>query len=136
MILKIDGNLGLAEQEDKSFKPYIFYRIFCTDQNDIKLNLMSVFQIKHDKVYKMVAKVNDFIDSDIFFIDSKIKKDFILKWLSVAEEYKGFYLTKEYYKNKGLIPAKKEEKFVNTSVDYFYGVKCAVNCIKLKYLFE
>ncbi len=134
MILNISGNLGLVEQEDNSFRPYVFYRVKCTDLHDTSISLRSVFQIKYDKGYKLKAKVNDFIDVDILSIDKKIKKDFVFKWLTLAEGMKGFYLSKDYYCNNDINPSINEEKFVHTPVDYFFGVKCAVDCINMRLL--
>lgn len=134
MIANISGNLGLVQQEDQSFKPYLYYRLKCTHPIDIKVKLASVFQIKYDKSYKMVAKVNEYIDTDILLIDSKEKKDFIMKWLFAAEQCKGFYLNKDYYYNSNTIPAKKEEMFVRTPVDFFFDVECAVDCIKPEFI--
>lgn len=136
MIVNIAGNLGLVEQEDKSFRPYVLYRILCTESRDTNTPLVSVFQVKYNKGYKMVAKINEFIDSDIFYIDSKSKKDFITSWLNAATDCNGLYLRKSYYHNKNTIAVKEEEKFVSTPVDFFFGVKCAVDCIKMRNLFQ
>lgn len=135
MILNIAGNLALVEQEDSAFKPHLLYKVQCTDQHDANILLKSVFQIRYDNGYKMLAKVNEFIDSDVFFIDTKMKKDFLIKWLELSDDFKGFFLSKEYYLNNNFTSFKKEEKFIHTQLDYFNGVKTAIQYIRLRNLF-
>lgn len=126
MINKIDGNLALIEKNDE-YKPYIYYIIHCTGSNDSKIKMHSVFQIKFDKHYELIAKINDFTESKLLVIDSKIKKGHLQMWLAEVEMRGGFYLSKNYL--YGGLP-KTEEKFVSVNNDFFFGVKTAVDCIR------
>lgn len=126
MIIGIDGNFALIEKDD-SYKPYIYYIINCTDSLDTKIKIHSVFQVKFDKHYELIAKINEFTELKLLVIDSKMKKKYLQMWLAEVEMKGGFYLNKSYV--YGGLP-KTEEKFVAVNNDFFFGVKTAVDCIR------
>lgn len=126
MITGIDGNLALVEKNDE-YKPYLYYIVHCTGSLDTKVKLRSVFQVRFDKQYELIAKVNDITESKLLVINSKMKKKYLQMWLAEVEMRKGFYLNKSYLYD-GL--PKTEEKFVPVNNDFFFGVKTAVECIR------
>ena len=122
MIVDITGKIRSVHM-DEGLRPYLYYTVLCTDVRDIKTKLSTKFQLRFDDdmVLQFKSNINEFYHVDLLSIDSTGRKNFILEWLKLCSETKGFYLEKKYASSSIIksFPNKIESKFVRLSSDNF-----------------